>query len=161
MEQYIWVQRTTEISSLCSRSISFYYIPGNQVCQCVLFWSGLMMQGLFHVPTLHFVAKNRKLIINHNPPCLFQVCILNLKSEGTVTDSNPHLASCCELLELILQKGLQRETYTPTHTLLYSCTLSPVSKHRAHTQIWAIITPGTHCEKMHTHYRRLFIAVYR
>lgn len=112
-------------------------------------------------PTLHLVVKNRKLIINHHPLCLFQVCILNLKSEGTVTDSNPHLASCCELLELILRKGLQRELHTPTHTLPYTCASSPVSKHRTHTQIRAIITPGTHCERIHTHYRMTFIVVYR
>lgn len=148
----------TEISSLRSRSISFYHIPGNQICHCVLFWSGLMMQGLFHVPSLHFVVKNRKLIINHNPPCLFQVCILNLKSEGTVTDSNPHLASCCELLELILQKGLQRESHTPTHTLLYTCTLSCQQTQGANSNM-SHITPGTHCEKIHTHYRMTLIAV--
>lgn len=75
------------------------------------------------------MIKNRKLTINHRPPCLFPVCILNLNSEGTVSDSNPHLASCCELLELILRKGLLRELHTPTHTLLYTCTSSPVSKH--------------------------------
>lgn len=47
--------------------------------------------------------------------CIFfprPVCILNLQTEeGTVTDVNPHLSSCCELLELILRKGLQREYY--------------------------------------------------
>ncbi|XP_053197976.1 uncharacterized protein si:ch211-250n8.1 [Scomber japonicus] len=38
-----------------------------------------------------------------------KVCVLNLQSDGdTVTDSNPHLASCCELLELLLRKGLQQ-----------------------------------------------------
>lgn len=46
-------------------------------------------------------------------PVLFfsvSVCVLNLQSDGgTVTDSNPHLASCCELLELVLRKGLQRQ----------------------------------------------------
>lgn len=37
------------------------------------------------------------------------VCVLNLQSDGaSVTDTNPHLASCCELLELVLRKGLQR-----------------------------------------------------
>uniref|UniRef100_A0A3Q1F3T1 Si:ch211-250n8.1 n=1 Tax=Acanthochromis polyacanthus TaxID=80966 RepID=A0A3Q1F3T1_9TELE len=35
-------------------------------------------------------------------------CVLNLQGDGEmVTESNPHLASCCELLELILRKGLQ------------------------------------------------------
>lgn len=38
------------------------------------------------------------------------VCVLNLQSDGdAVTDANPHLASCCELLELVLRKGLQRQ----------------------------------------------------
>lgn len=50
-----------------------------------------------------------------NVCCVFffpshSVCVLNLQSDGeTVTDSNPHLASCCELLELVLRKGLQRQ----------------------------------------------------
>uniref|UniRef100_A0A3B4BB27 Uncharacterized protein n=1 Tax=Periophthalmus magnuspinnatus TaxID=409849 RepID=A0A3B4BB27_9GOBI len=35
-------------------------------------------------------------------------CVLNLQSNGqTMTDSSPHLSSCCELLELVLRKGLQ------------------------------------------------------
>ncbi|XP_031424374.1 uncharacterized protein si:ch211-250n8.1 isoform X1 [Clupea harengus] len=38
-----------------------------------------------------------------------KVCILNFSQFGTpVTDSCPHLSSCCELLELILRKGLQQ-----------------------------------------------------
>ncbi|XP_072568331.1 uncharacterized protein [Paramormyrops kingsleyae] len=38
-----------------------------------------------------------------------KVCILSLKSEGgAVTDSNPQLSSCCQLLELVLRKGLQQ-----------------------------------------------------
>lgn len=38
-----------------------------------------------------------------------KVCVLNLQADGdAVTDSNPHLASCCQLLELLLRKGLQR-----------------------------------------------------
>ncbi|MBN3325037.1 RUFY4 protein, partial [Atractosteus spatula] len=37
------------------------------------------------------------------------VCILNLQSEGgAVTDESPHLSSCCQLLEIILRKGLQQ-----------------------------------------------------
>ena len=41
---------------------------------------------------------------------LLPVCVLNLQSDGEmVTDTNPHLASCCELLELVLRKGLQRQ----------------------------------------------------
>ena len=49
------------------------------------------------------------------PVCVYvfvwsSVCILNLQAAGElVTDLNPHLTSCCELLELILRKGLQRE----------------------------------------------------
>lgn len=47
--------------------------------------------------------------------CLpFPVCVLNLQASGdAVTDSNPHLASCCQLLELLLRKGLQRQSHTP------------------------------------------------
>ncbi|XP_061665763.1 uncharacterized protein si:ch211-250n8.1 isoform X2 [Syngnathoides biaculeatus] len=39
-----------------------------------------------------------------------KVCLLNLQSDGgqTVTDSNPQLTSCCQLLELLLRKGLQQ-----------------------------------------------------
>lgn len=38
------------------------------------------------------------------------VCILNLQSDATaVTDAHPQLSSCCQLLELIFRKGLQRE----------------------------------------------------
>lgn len=41
------------------------------------------------------------------------MCVLNLQaSGGAVTDSNPHLASCCQLLELLLRKGLQRQSHT-------------------------------------------------
>lgn len=41
------------------------------------------------------------------------VCVLNLQSDGdTASDTNPHLASCCELLELVLRKGLQRKSPT-------------------------------------------------
>lgn len=63
----------------------------------------------------------------HNTPtvnCLFfshlPVCVLNLLSDGEmVTDANPHLASCCELLELVLRKGLQRQ-YNMFHLENYS-----------------------------------------
>ncbi|KAK6478353.1 hypothetical protein HHUSO_G20652 [Huso huso] len=38
-----------------------------------------------------------------------KVCILNMQAEGRpVTDENPHLSSCCQLLEIILRKGLQQ-----------------------------------------------------
>ncbi|XP_077406327.1 uncharacterized protein LOC144038075 isoform X1 [Vanacampus margaritifer] len=41
---------------------------------------------------------------------VLKVCLLNLQSDDgqTVTDSNPHLTSCCQLLELVLRKGLQQ-----------------------------------------------------
>ncbi|XP_055032995.2 uncharacterized protein [Misgurnus anguillicaudatus] len=50
-----------------------------------------------------------------------KVCILNLKSEGTVTDSSPHLVSCCELLELILRKGLQQPVLSLAHRDYWQC----------------------------------------
>ncbi|XP_051529841.1 uncharacterized protein si:ch211-250n8.1 isoform X2 [Myxocyprinus asiaticus] len=50
-----------------------------------------------------------------------KVCILNLKLEGTVTDSSPHLASCCELLELILRKGLQQPILSLAHRDYWHC----------------------------------------
>ncbi|XP_038155223.1 uncharacterized protein si:ch211-250n8.1 [Cyprinodon tularosa] len=38
-----------------------------------------------------------------------RVCVLNMQSDGgMVTDSSPHLPSCCELLELVLRKGLHQ-----------------------------------------------------
>ncbi|XP_061611688.1 uncharacterized protein si:ch211-250n8.1 isoform X2 [Phyllopteryx taeniolatus] len=39
-----------------------------------------------------------------------KVCLLNLQCDygQTVTDSNPHVTSCCQLLELLLRKGLQQ-----------------------------------------------------
>lgn len=38
------------------------------------------------------------------------MCVLNLQSHGEmVTDTSAHLASCCELIELVLRKGLQRQ----------------------------------------------------
>ncbi|KAL6475608.1 hypothetical protein MHYP_G00166480 [Metynnis hypsauchen] len=50
-----------------------------------------------------------------------KVCILQLQAEGTVTDSSPHLASCCELLELILRKGLQQPVLSLTHRDYWYC----------------------------------------
>ncbi|KAM6963922.1 uncharacterized protein LKV04_019888 isoform 2-T2 [Tautogolabrus adspersus] len=45
-----------------------------------------------------------------------KVCVLNLQSDGEiVTDTNPHLASCCELLELVLRKGLQQPVLSLVH----------------------------------------------
>uniref|UniRef100_A0AAX7TRF9 Uncharacterized protein n=1 Tax=Astatotilapia calliptera TaxID=8154 RepID=A0AAX7TRF9_ASTCA len=51
-----------------------------------------------------------------------KVCVLNLQSDGeTVTDSNPHLASCCELLELVLRKGLQQPVLSLVHRDYWHC----------------------------------------
>ncbi|KAF7705608.1 uncharacterized protein si:ch211-250n8.1 isoform X1 [Silurus meridionalis] len=50
-----------------------------------------------------------------------KVCILELQAENTVTDTSPHLASCCELLELILRKGLQQPVLSLTHRDYWSC----------------------------------------
>ncbi|TNN48642.1 hypothetical protein EYF80_041180 [Liparis tanakae] len=45
-----------------------------------------------------------------------KVCVLNLQSDGgVVSDTNPHLASCCELLELVLRKGLQQPVLSLVH----------------------------------------------
>ncbi|XP_044035320.1 uncharacterized protein si:ch211-250n8.1 isoform X3 [Siniperca chuatsi] len=51
-----------------------------------------------------------------------KVCVLNLQSDGEkVTDSNPHLASCCELLELVLRKGLQQPVLSLVHRDYWQC----------------------------------------
>ncbi|TSZ26380.1 hypothetical protein Baya_14204 [Bagarius yarrelli] len=50
-----------------------------------------------------------------------KVCILELQAEDTVTDSSPQLASCCELLELILRKGLQQPVLSLTHRDYWCC----------------------------------------
>ncbi|XP_056152626.1 uncharacterized protein si:ch211-250n8.1 isoform X4 [Lampris incognitus] len=51
-----------------------------------------------------------------------KVCILNLQSFGEiVTDSNPHLASCCELLELVLRKGLHQPVLSLVHRDYWQC----------------------------------------
>ncbi|KAM3592164.1 uncharacterized protein V6R79_013905 [Siganus canaliculatus] len=51
-----------------------------------------------------------------------KVCVLNLQSDGdTVTDTNPHLASCCELLELVLRKGLQQPVLSLVHRDYWQC----------------------------------------
>ncbi|KAM6951480.1 uncharacterized protein FYW47_014991 [Aplochiton taeniatus] len=51
-----------------------------------------------------------------------KVCILNLQSDGeTVMDSNPHLSSCCELLELILRKGLQQPVLSLVNRDYWHC----------------------------------------
>lgn len=62
------------------------------------------------------VALSVPMVENLGALCLclpLQVCVLNLQTGGdAVTDSNPHLASCCQLLELLLRKGLQRQSHT-------------------------------------------------
>ncbi|XP_041670773.1 uncharacterized protein si:ch211-250n8.1 [Cheilinus undulatus] len=51
-----------------------------------------------------------------------KVCVLNLQSDGEiVTDTNPHLSSCCELLELVLRKGLQQPVLSLVHRDYWHC----------------------------------------
>ncbi|KAK2885082.1 hypothetical protein Q8A73_021556 [Channa argus] len=51
-----------------------------------------------------------------------KVCVLNLQSdEEPVTDANPHLASCCELIELVLRKGLQQPVLSLVHRDYWQC----------------------------------------
>ncbi|XP_056284981.1 uncharacterized protein si:ch211-250n8.1 isoform X2 [Pseudoliparis swirei] len=51
-----------------------------------------------------------------------KVCVLNLQSDGgVVSDTNPHLASCCELLELVLRKGLQQPVLSLVHRDYWQC----------------------------------------
>ncbi|XP_061764794.1 uncharacterized protein si:ch211-250n8.1 isoform X3 [Nerophis ophidion] len=51
-----------------------------------------------------------------------KVCVLNLQSDGeSVTDSSPHLVSCCELLELVLRKGLQQPLLNLVHRDYWQC----------------------------------------
>ncbi|KAL0984052.1 hypothetical protein UPYG_G00136470 [Umbra pygmaea] len=51
-----------------------------------------------------------------------KVCIMNLQTDrGIVTDVNPYLSSCCELLELILRKGLQQPVLSVVHRDYWHC----------------------------------------
>ncbi|KAM7382123.1 hypothetical protein PAMA_012814 [Pampus argenteus] len=51
-----------------------------------------------------------------------KVCVLNLQSDGeTVTDTNPHLSSCCELVELVLRKGLQQPVLSLVQRDYWQC----------------------------------------
>uniref|UniRef100_A0AAQ4P3G8 RUN domain-containing protein n=1 Tax=Gasterosteus aculeatus aculeatus TaxID=481459 RepID=A0AAQ4P3G8_GASAC len=51
-----------------------------------------------------------------------RVCVLNLQSDGRiVSDTHPHLASCCELLELVLRKGLQQPVLSLAHRDYWHC----------------------------------------
>ncbi|KAM4525276.1 uncharacterized protein PAE49_001254 isoform 2-T2 [Odontesthes bonariensis] len=54
--------------------------------------------------------------------CSLKVCVLNLQSGGeVVTDSNPLLASCCQLLELVFRKGLQQPVLSLVHRDYWQC----------------------------------------
>ncbi|XP_044035321.1 uncharacterized protein si:ch211-250n8.1 isoform X4 [Siniperca chuatsi] len=69
-------------------------------------------------------AHNWSLNMAPKDPLLatLKVCVLNLQSDGEkVTDSNPHLASCCELLELVLRKGLQQPVLSLVHRDYWQC----------------------------------------
>ncbi|XP_051926445.1 uncharacterized protein si:ch211-250n8.1 isoform X2 [Hippocampus zosterae] len=52
-----------------------------------------------------------------------KVCLLNLQSDDgqTVTDSSPHLTSCCQLLELVLRKGLQQPVLSLVRRDYWQC----------------------------------------
>ncbi|XP_013885058.1 uncharacterized protein si:ch211-250n8.1 [Austrofundulus limnaeus] len=51
-----------------------------------------------------------------------KVCVLNLQTDGNpVTDSHPHLSSCCELLEQVLRKGLQQPVLSLVHRDYWHC----------------------------------------
>ncbi|KAL4648067.1 hypothetical protein GN956_G8978 [Arapaima gigas] len=51
-----------------------------------------------------------------------KVCLLSLKTErSVVTDSNPQLSSCCQLLELILRKGIQQPVLGLVHRDYWHC----------------------------------------
>ncbi|XP_054913471.1 uncharacterized protein si:ch211-250n8.1 isoform X2 [Poeciliopsis prolifica] len=51
-----------------------------------------------------------------------KVCLLNMQSDGgAVTDSSPHLPSCCELLELVLRKGLQQPVLSLVQRDYWQC----------------------------------------
>ncbi|XP_078135500.1 uncharacterized protein LOC144536307 [Sander vitreus] len=51
-----------------------------------------------------------------------KLCVLNLQSNGDmVSDTNPHLASCCQLLELVLRKGLQQPVLSLVHRDYWQC----------------------------------------
>ncbi|XP_061564422.1 uncharacterized protein si:ch211-250n8.1 isoform X2 [Cololabis saira] len=51
-----------------------------------------------------------------------KVCVLNLQSQGdVVTDNNPHLSCCCELLELVFRKGLQQSVLSLVQRDYWHC----------------------------------------
>ncbi|KAM9717002.1 uncharacterized protein ACNS7B_022759 isoform 1-T1 [Menidia menidia] len=54
--------------------------------------------------------------------CSLKVCVQNLRSGGgVVTDSSPQLSPCCELLELVLRKGLQQPVLSLAHRDYWHC----------------------------------------
>lgn len=51
-----------------------------------------------------------------------KVCVLSLQSDGqAVTDSSLHLSSCCDLLELVLRKGLQQPVLSLVQRDYWQC----------------------------------------
>ncbi|XP_047232795.1 uncharacterized protein si:ch211-250n8.1 isoform X2 [Girardinichthys multiradiatus] len=51
-----------------------------------------------------------------------KVCVLNMQADGVVViDSSPHLPSCCELLELVLRKGLQKPVLSLVQRDYWQC----------------------------------------
>ncbi|XP_029384127.1 uncharacterized protein LOC115060362 isoform X2 [Echeneis naucrates] len=54
--------------------------------------------------------------------CSLRVCVLQLQScADSVTDSDSHLTSCCQLLELVLRKGLQQPVLSLGHRDYWQC----------------------------------------
>lgn len=92
----------------------FFYI--NSTCQTVhtlhcLFCNSVdVWDGDDRAVSMENVCIFNRSSVNVRVPTPLPVCVMNLQSDGEmVTDTNPHLASCCELLELVLRKGLQRQ----------------------------------------------------
>ncbi|XP_077594375.1 uncharacterized protein LOC144211211 isoform X2 [Stigmatopora nigra] len=50
-----------------------------------------------------------------------KACLLNLQPLEAVTDSNPHLSNCCQLLELIFRKGLQQPVLSLVRRDYWQC----------------------------------------
>ncbi|XP_077482321.1 uncharacterized protein LOC144092984 [Stigmatopora argus] len=50
-----------------------------------------------------------------------KACLLNLQPFEAVTDSNPHLSNCCQLLELIFRKGLQQPVLSLVRRDYWQC----------------------------------------
>ncbi|XP_070401395.1 uncharacterized protein si:ch211-250n8.1 [Nothobranchius furzeri] len=78
----------------------------------------------FTTTSCWFLIQSRLVSMAPRDPLLssLRVCVLNLQSGGdAVTDSNPHLPSCCELLELVLRKGLQQPVLSLVHRDYWHC----------------------------------------